>query len=1008
MQMVFPSMNSISAALIAISIASTGVDFCNAQTSKLNPSAAPAEKTSVRERYGKLPLSFEANRGQADKGVNFLARGRGYGLFLSGQEAVLALRGSKPAAAEEIVRMELRGASSTSQPAGLDALPGTVNYFLGSDASNWQTGIPTYSRVRFAAVYPGVDVVYYGNQGQLEYDFVVAVHADPNVIRLNFTGASKLNLNAHGDLSIEAKTAKIAFNKPTVYQEMNGMREAVQGQFVLLDSRTVGFKLGSFNHDQPLVIDPVLVYSSYIGGTTNDAATAVAADAAGNTYVAGNSGSFNFPRTWKAYQTAPGPGFITKLNPTGTKALYSTYFDAGVSAIAADADGNAYITGSAGSGFAVTPGAYQTTYAGNGDAYITKLNPTGTALVYSTYLGGSGSDGASAIALDSSGNAYIAGQTSSANFPASSGAYQSTYRDLFGNGNAFAAAINSTGTALLYATYLGGSGNCCTSEEILFGAGEALQGLIFYGDGAQGVAVDSSGNAYVAGYTNSADFPVTQGAYLATPKPGFITKLNPTGGAVYSTYFDGGVSGIAVDGSGNAYVTGGALGGDPPVTPGAFDSGNGVPFVSKLNHAGSALVYSANLGGGHGGAGFGYGYGGMGIGVDSAGNAYVGGNAGDGLVVTPGINNPTPFITKLNSTGSTVLYSTFLSGSGSDGNGDFANGFSADQSGNAYIVGAAASHDFPVTPLAFRTFNPISVGFSPYMCCTGGYTGFVSKLALASPALTNRSSIVLTSTASEAAGSDNYDFVQVQQTYGTPVTFTATVSGSGTAPTGDVYFTLNGGPVATVPLNGGTASYTNSTLNFGATTVQAIYGGDANYAVSNTALVDDVSAGTPSIVPAGGKFVGSVQVNINSSSADTNIYYTLDGSFPSMSSTLYTGPFTIANEGATVQVRAVAGPNNGQGVNDGTFTYAFFDILPQTPTPMISPTPGGYPVGQLITITDAIPTATIRYTTDGTTPTTKSTFYSKPFPLTGTETIKAIAISTDDAESNVAVAAFSN
>jgi hypothetical protein len=325
MQIVFPSRNSISAALIAISIASTGIGRIHAQTSKLNLSPAQEEKASIHDRYGKLPLSFEANRGQTDKSVNFLARGRGYGLFLSGKEAVLALGVSKPAGVEEIVRMELRGASSASQPVGLDALPGTVNYFLGSDASKWQTAIPTYSRVRFAAVYPGIDVVYYGNQGQLEYDFVVAAHADPHVIRLNFTGASKLNLNAHGDLSIKAKSAKIAFNKPTVYQEVDGRRKAIAGQFTLLANREVGFTLGSYDHDRPLVIDPVLVYSTYLGGTTADSANAVAADAAGNAYVAGFAESTNFKVTYKALQQkidGSGDAFVSKLNTTGTALVY--------------------------------------------------------------------------------------------------------------------------------------------------------------------------------------------------------------------------------------------------------------------------------------------------------------------------------------------------------------------------------------------------------------------------------------------------------------------------------------------------------------------------------------------------------------------------------------------------------------------------------------------------------------------------------------------------------------
>jgi len=1006
MRIVFPSRNRINSVLIAMSVATTGVGLCLAQTSGIKPSTASAKEASIRESYGKLPLSFEANRGQTDKRIKFLARGRGYGLFLNGQEAVLALRISKPAATEEIVRMELRGASAGSQPTGLDALPGTVNYFVGRDASKWQTGIPTYSRVRFPQVYPGVDVVYYGNQEQLEYDFVVAPNADPKAIRLHFTGASKLNLEANGDLSIKAKTAKIAFNKPTVYQEVDGRRKAIAGQFTLLAKNDVGFTLGSYYHDRPLVIDPVLVYSTYLGGTTADSANAVAADATGNAYVAGYAGSTNFKATYKAFQGKSngggGDAFISKLNPTGTALVYSTYLGGSglddAIAIAVDASGDAYVTGYTQSqDFPITPGAFQVVnnfhavpaFNGGGNAFIAKLNSTGTALIYSTYLGGSGylvsfpgengGEQGNGIAVDSFGNAYVAGSTYSTDFPVTEGAFHTKNNDAIGNSAGFITKLNPTGTALVYSTYLGGSNI----------------------DSVQGIAVDSTGHAYVGGSTGSTDFPITADPLEPTPGPGFITKLNPTGTAeIYSTYFDGAVAGIAVDGSGDAYVTGGAFGHGPAVTPGAFTNGNGPPFVSKLNPAGSALVYSANLGGGFGTA----------IAIDSSENAYVtGGNSYGGLATTPGAFqvgdnfSRNSFVSKLNSKGSTLLYSTYLGGSGSDGNVDTAAAIAVDPSGNAYVVGSAASHDFPVTPGALEIFNPLASGFVSFMCCTGQLTGFVSKFALASPTPTNVSTIAL-SAPGVVSGGNNYDFIGVEQTIGTPVTFTATLSGSGAVPTGNVYFSLNGVPVETVPLNGGTATYTNSTLNFGTTTVQAIYGGNADYSVSNTSLTDSVIPATPSFSPPGGKYTGSVAVTMTTS-PDSTIYYTLDGSAPGAGSLVYSTPVTLTAPGT--MLRAIAGPN-GQGATAVTQTYTFYYVIQQTPAPIISPAPGSYPVGQLITITDAIPTATIRYTTDGTTPTTKSNFYSKPFPLTGTETIQAIAISTGDAESNVTVAAFSN
>jgi hypothetical protein len=618
---------------------------------------APAKSAIIAKDYGKLPISFEANQGQANKSVKFLARGQGYGLYLTGQEAVLALhafRSAKPlpgaasvgeghppsAGKTDVVRMQLRGANTTVQPTGVDALPGTANYFVGNDPSKWQTGVPTYSKVRFPAVYPGVDLVYYGNQSQLEYDFVVAPGADPKAIRLHFAGASKLALTKDGDLSVAAGNGHIAFHKPVVYQVKDGQHQPVEGRFTLLASHSVSFSLGSYDHSQPLVIDPVLVYATYLGGngglnSNGDQANAIAADSSGNAYIAGSTFSPDFPVTSGAFQTSSthmGP-FISKLDPTGSHLLFSTYLSGVVSSsavdkangIAVDGTGNVYVTGLAGStDFPVTSGAFQTTNAAiqpyGANAFVTKLNPAGTALVYSTFLGGNGTldgsqDGAQAIAVDSSGHAFVAGYAGSFNFPTTPGAFQRTKggnSNYSSGSNAFIAEFSANGSGLVYSTFLGGAG----------------------GDGASALALDSQDDVYVTGLASSKDFPTTPGAYqtATTATNGgynaFVTKLNPTGtGLLYSTYLgltvvdstvvvvDGQeietgrdpwlyASGIAVDSTGEAYIVGSTTATDFPVTPGAFQPNNKAvytdqpynAFVSKLNATGSALIYSTYLG----------------------------------------------------------------------------------------------------------------------------------------------------------------------------------------------------------------------------------------------------------------------------------------------------------------------------------------------------------------------------------------------------------------------------
>jgi hypothetical protein len=1006
--------------LLGLAIAVSTSIRCTAQTTKPQP-AQRALHERLAAQYGKLPLSFEGNRGQSDSRIKFIAHGGGYGLYLTAQEALLALHAPPTGAGgqrkTDVVRMQLRGANPTAQPEGVDTLPGTVNYFIGSDRSKWQTGIPLYSRVKFAGVYPGVDVVYYGDQSQLEYDFVVAPLAEPKAIRLHFAGASKLALTADGDLEVFAGNGQIAFHKPVVYQENNGRRQAVKGNFTLLANHSVGFSLGSYNHSQRLIIDPVLIYSTYLGGSSGDDVNAIAVDSAGNAYVAGLTGSSNFPVTPGAFEKelsrdSFASAFVTKLDPTGTTLVYSTYListgvwyaSAHANAIAVDDSGDAYVTGATVGDFPVTSGAFQTSNHNEFTAFVTKLNPTGSALVYSTYLGGSGGDSANALALNASGNAYIAGTTGSTDFPVTPGSFQTTNKAT--SSTAFISELNATGSDLIYSTYLGGSSK----------------------DSAQGIALDGSGHAYVAGGTGSDDFPVTTGAYLTTNGGGFITELNATGASlIYSTDFDAAVAGIAIDGTGNAYLTG-AAGDSFPVTPGAIQSSDpeATGFITKLNSTGTALDYSATIACGTGAS----------IRVDKAGNAFVagftgvgssadGGNVCEDLPVTPGAFEPSPpdigepvsgaFVSKLNSSGTTLLYSTYLSGStgGGDGfTGDGAAALAVDSSENAYVAGTATSFDFPVTAGAFQTINKNGdLGAALLYEEPITPTGFVSKLALADPPPTTSTTTALVAETIAPIGAgmpypSGQFFNEYYSTFSLPGTYTATVTANGTStvPAGDVVFEMNGVKVATVPLTPtGTASYTTSEPKFGTSIVQAFYTGNSSFSSSDAGVAVVVIPASPSFSPGGGKYIGSVVVTMSTASPDTTIYYMLDGSTPGAGWTVYTGPITLT--AGTTMLWGMSAPT-GQGASDATQVYSNYSVIPQTPTPVMSPVSGSYAAGQLITITDAIPTATIRYTTDGSTPTTHSNWYHGPIVLTGPETIQSIAISGGAAPSEVASATY--
>jgi beta-propeller repeat-containing protein len=706
------------------------------------PTPAPApvwDKPKLMETFGKLPLMFEANRGQTDQQVKFLSRGRGYTLFLTGTEAVLALRqgstnslapdsGERDRVRGQVLRMQFKGANPTPRASGLEPLPGIVNYFIGNDPKRWRTNIPTYQKVAYTNIYPGIDLIYYGNQRQLEYDFVVRPGADPTRIVLGVQGADRLEVDDQGDLLVRTAAGLLRQRKPVIYQEVDGGRKEIPGGYVLRGPHEAGFQVAAYDKSRPLVIDPVLAYSTYLGGSASDRGFGIAVDPAGNAYVTGVTASSDFPTTAGAVDTTFNGGsdaFVTKLDAAGSMLLYSTYlggssvegdvrsFGLVTGGIAVDPAGNAYVTGvTASSDFPTTAGAVDTSFNGGSDTFVTKLDAAGSMLLYSTYLGDSGSDVGFGIAVDPAGNAYVTGQTDSFNFPTTPGSFDTS---LSGVHDAFVTKLNVSGSALVYSTYLGGS----------------------VGEAANAIALDAAGSAYVTGVTTSGDFPTTAGAVDTTFAGGciaifgcgdaFVTKLDPAGSApVYSTFlggssFDQGL-GIAVDPAGNAYVTGDTFSSDFATTAGAVDTTCGTDgtcngtlrdaFVTKLDPGGSMLLYSTYLGASRADLGFG-------IAVDLAGNAYVTGlTSSSDFPTTAGAVDTTfnggffdVFVTKLDPGGSMLLYSTYLGGSGSDEG----LGIAVDPAGNAYVTGDTTS-SFPTTPGAVdTTFN-------------GSVDAFVTKL----------------------------------------------------------------------------------------------------------------------------------------------------------------------------------------------------------------------------------------------------------------------------------------
>jgi uncharacterized repeat protein (TIGR01451 family) len=680
--------------------------------SHIIPSAlAGKESIAAQSIIAKLPLAFEPNRGQIDGRVLFLSRNPGYSLFLTARGAVVGLKG-----VAQPLTFTWQGANADPHTEGMAALPAKHNYLRGNDPKRWRHDIPTYEKVRYRDLYPGIDLIYYGQQRHLEYDLVVAPGANPAAIRLRVAGMDALHVDDDGALRFQVANRVLALSKPVIYQESEGIKQAVAGGYVLLADNQVGLKLAAYDRSKPLIIDPVLSYSTYVGGSGLDQGRGVAVDSSGNAYVVGQTASTDFPSSGKT--STDTDAFVAKFNAAGTL-QYATYLggsgtDRGF-AIAVDSNA-LYIVGDTTSTDFPLQNADQSTSGGDIDAFVAKLNKDGSGLMYSTYLGGSRAEEGLGIAVDSSGDAYIAGATLSDDFPSSAGAYQAA-RNSAGVckdptdpakdipcSDAFVAKYDPSGVKL-YATFLGGS----------------------FEDTANAVTVSSDGTAYVTGVTYSGDFPgIVPGVSVQSLNNGgagdaFVAKLSADGAQVtYATYLGG--SGwdqgqaIALDGDGNVYVVGATN--SNPVTGVSFPLKNPLQriygggsydaFAVKLTPSTTlptvySIQYSTYLGGGDKDIAFG-------VAADGSGNAYVVGETMSTNFPVDTALQPTwlgsgknnwgdAFISKIDKSGVLLNWSTYLGG----GDDDWANGVALDGNGGIYVVGSSFSADFP-------TENPYQTG----------------------------------------------------------------------------------------------------------------------------------------------------------------------------------------------------------------------------------------------------------------------------------------------------------
>jgi uncharacterized protein (TIGR03437 family) len=1012
-------------------------------------SAQPARAAGL---LAQRPLSFEPNVGQAPAGAQWIARGQRYAVRMENRGPVLILPASRKEPAAQLA-VTFTGAQAHPNPQADGRLDATTNYLLGADPGKWHRNVANYARVRYSKVYPGVDVVFYGSEGVLEYDFAVAPQTDVSRIRMHFEGMGRATVDPSGSVQFARGGAALRQPAPVAYQELAGVRRPVDVRYRILPGGDVGFSLGGYDPALPLVIDPTLSYATYLGGSGSDGVTSVKVDSAGNLYVAGYTSSANLQATgslqgYKGFVASgqfldTGDAFVAKYSIAG-KLLYLTYLggakDDAAMALALDAAGNAYIAGdTASADFPVTAGAYQTKFGGavqdyfysRGDVFVVKLSPDGSKILYGTYIGGSMNDGAWGMAVDGSGNVTVVGDTISTDFPTTANAISRTYRGAANQaidttGDGFLARLNATGSALLYSTYLGGRSN----------------------DHASAVALDAAGNAYVCGFTYSSDFPITTGAYQTKFKgvettgngasnDAFVMKIDPTGALVYSTYL-GGTStdiafGIAVDGQGNALVTGGTVSTDFPVTPGAIRSsygGSGAvgqasdwllgdAFVAKLNAAGSALVYSTYLGGASDEVGWG-------ITADSSGNAYAvgftlsstfpvsadalqknfAGFGGQGVNIAPApytdespANTGDAFLIKLDPQGA-MLYSSFFGGPGDD----FALAVALDSGRNVYIGGMTTSASLPLANAAQSAYGggvaisprgdgfvarfdfggalsavPAAVSFSPGIPATGTAgaqllspvgVSVVDSKGVPIPGIAVAFSATGASVNPTGATTDTTGYAATTVTLGSAAgaaTITATVAGL--APISVTVTVTAGAPVITSVTNTATL---DSRLSPGSQV--AVAGSNLPTGASASALVGGVAAslfGTPTAakwvigIPAG-LSAGPTTVQIGASAPFTitlaayaPALYTVDGSgqgqavaISGTGKSISSSNPVLPGDTITISATGLGAVANNQTVVLPTATLAGIALTVLAANP-VSSSPGQYAVG--ITLPYTIP-----------------------------------------------------
>jgi hypothetical protein len=686
-----------------------------AGTSKTRTSAATAEPSPASD----VSLFFEPNQGQVDPRVEFVSRGRDYSLFMTSSEAVLvtargnqaantrgepsSARNAEPPAAPDadqlVVRLRFLGANPDPEIIGLGELPGRSNYFRG-DKGNWRTGIPHFARLRYEEIYPGIDVVFYGNDGSLEYDFVVGAGADPADIRLAFEGARRMVLNEPGDLVIELEGGgEMVQHAPEVYQLQQGgggYGQPIRGAYRILGGNRIGFELGPYDRNRPVTIDPVLTFSTYLGGTSSDEGASVAVDTEGHLYVVGTTESTDFPTSRPMDSGLSGSMdiFVAKFDMTGPTLLYSTYVGGSdaeeAHAVAADEHGTAYVTGYTSSSDFPTRNAYDKEIGGDSDAFVFRLKPAGDALLYSTYLGGvDGIETGFGIDLNSAGVTFVTGTTSSSDFPTTFPSFPA----LNGRSDAFIVGLGPGGAGLVLSRMFGGSG-----DEL----GYAIE-------------VDDPNGLWVTGKTTSTDLPVVNPTQASSGglEDAFVFKHENPGMVIsYLSYLGGSGddlgNGIALSPHGTLYVSGETQSPNFPTTNPLDSSLGGASdaFLRAMNPIGAVPLFSTYLGGSGDDVG-------VGLAVDRSGYPYVTGqtHSSDFPTVRPldgtlnGVNDA--FLTVMSPTGDSIIQSTYLGGSGWEYPGElnFGGGIALDAAGAIYLTGRTASADFPTLQAVQPTYQ---------------------------------------------------------------------------------------------------------------------------------------------------------------------------------------------------------------------------------------------------------------------------------------------------------------